>query len=596
VFAISLAVRLLVWWGVEQAGVPPVFDENTYLVRAVGYENLIRTHARDGWFSAEHAERDARRAYFLGGWPPLHPFLVGVAFFFAERSVELARGVVLVQSAITTALVFMLTRRISPLRGAAWAAALIHASYPSFVAYSHLLWSETTYILVLLAAVYFAVRAADAVGAAGALAPAALCGVALGLAGLTRAAVIPILLFVPVWLAWRLRPPRRGLLAAGIAVLTCVATITPWVSTLWKREGRLVPLATSGGYNLYLGNNPWSDESDPKPEMHAAIDEEMRRCDSDQDTAARRLAVAHISAQPGQFVYRCYKRLVALWQPDKFLYRHFVSGFYPPQSSAATVGIWLAFCAGFFVLIAAAAAGIASRRGALRHRDLLILCLVLGALPNVLTLATTRMSLPLLALLLPAAGVGLARLCNREAAPRAALGGALALGVLAALYIPVRKDMRWLADRYSARFAPLIETAAARFGGRTGDVVDRLVFRARDASSPVTYRIELLTDGYVFETTGGWRRDWSPAQENAHLALLISATRPELEQPRVRITPSPDGRTVELDVVGAAPWRAWTPTGIPGLEFIWLGARAPLDEEVAYGMTDTGADRPFTAE
>jgi len=191
-FLLSLVVRLAVWAPVVHSDTLPLYDETSYLRRALAYERLAKSYLGGGIFWAEPSAADAEQAYFRGVWPPLHPLLIGLVFGVVGRSLALARLVVVLQSAATTCVVFALTSRLAT-RRAALVAAGIHIVYPSFLAYSHLLWSETTYILACLGGLYLAVRTVEEERAKRQVLFAVLSGACLGLAGLARAAVLPLL-------------------------------------------------------------------------------------------------------------------------------------------------------------------------------------------------------------------------------------------------------------------------------------------------------------------------------------------------------------------------------------------------------------------
>jgi hypothetical protein len=130
-------------------------------------------------------------------------------------------------------------------RMAAVVAALITAVYPYYVVHDTALQETSLFTLLTLVAVVLALRTART----GALGPAALCGVILGLDVLTRSPMAMFALIVPLWLIAR-RRLAHGALCAGLLFLT----VLPW---LWRNE-RLVGapvLTTEAGYELWNGNN-----------------------------------------------------------------------------------------------------------------------------------------------------------------------------------------------------------------------------------------------------------------------------------------------------------------------------------------------------
>ena len=147
-FVASFLVRLpfLLFAGAHD--VQPLYDEANYVGRAeamgVVLDNLLA--------GRESSAFEWRSTYRGGVWPPLHPLLLLLGLRTGLGVVG-ARLVVLLLSALTTPLVFLVARRFTSRRGALCAAAL-HVVYPSFVAFGHLLWSETLFLFFLFATLW----------------------------------------------------------------------------------------------------------------------------------------------------------------------------------------------------------------------------------------------------------------------------------------------------------------------------------------------------------------------------------------------------------------------------------------------------------
>ncbi len=137
-------------------------------------------------------------------------------------------------------------------------AALLFALHPVLVFYTGELFVETLAIFFLLAAFAILAAALDAGG------PRLLAGgLLLGLAAVTRPTVLPLAAALPAaLLVARLaarRPIARALrdallLAAGVA-----AAIAPVTIRNVRESGDLVLVASQGGVNLWIGNNPSAD-------------------------------------------------------------------------------------------------------------------------------------------------------------------------------------------------------------------------------------------------------------------------------------------------------------------------------------------------
>ena len=128
---------------------------------------------------------------------------------------------------------------------AAVLAAVLTAVYPYYVVHDTALQETSLFTLLTLVAVTLALRAARA----GAMAPAALCGLVLGLDVLARSPIAPFAVLVPLWLIAR-RRIAAGLLCGAAVVLT----VTPWLIRNQLVAGGPV-LTTEAGFELWNGNN-----------------------------------------------------------------------------------------------------------------------------------------------------------------------------------------------------------------------------------------------------------------------------------------------------------------------------------------------------
>ena len=576
---ISLLIRLLIGLPISYSGMSPLYDENTYLTRAVGYGNVVRAY----FTGNTPTQTDWDWGYRNGGWPPLHPLLIGIAFAVFGPGLVLARLIVMLQSAATTGVVFALTHRLAGRRAAIFAAGL-HIVYPSFVGYSHLLWSETTYILVLLVAVQFALKTAKAERTGGRIFAAVACGTFLGLTGLTRAAVLPLLCIIPIWVGWRMKTWKQRFAVPAVVWVTALVWLSPWLWNLHVREGRFVLLSTAAGYNLYLGNNPWSLEAQSRSEARTALQDYMREHQVSRDEAGRALALHHIRADYPGFLKRCWSHARAMFVPDWYVLRHLFYAIYPPVSSKAAYGLLIAFALSFAVFGAATLAGLLFGSRAAWLRGLPLLCVVFGFLPHVLTIANSRMTFPLLALLLPAAGAGLA-LLNRR---RAWLGfGVMCIGMLAGqrLVNPgFPEGALGTRNQISTYYSEMEPTLAQLFGADDLAGKDRVLLRCQGsaARAGVEFIITVSPDSFVLNSDGRREVRWSPSGPDDTLTLEIITPHVQAAVvPTITILNLGTHEARDLQPVRSDAWRRWQPTSLGEVEFMWLGSAGIPDEQMS---------------
>ncbi len=340
-------------------------------------------------------------------------------------------------SVVTTWLVWRLARRRFG-EGAALGAAAFTAFYPSWVAFSHLLWAET----LLMPFLVLGFDRLLAAGETGGRRAAAAAGAALGLAALVRSTALVLLAVSVAWLLLR-RGPRAAVTAALVAAVAAVV-IAPWSIFASARAGRAVVVDTNSGWNLWSGNNPhvprdlqgiWGVGLDPANGTAEALGAALRargidpgfariqpesgwrtmvpgrrpgaagpsdaRAFAEDDAWYKREALAGIRADPGAFLERVPRRLAALWAPDFFLPRHILRDWYGPAPPAAAAAlVLLTWLAALVPLVAGPAALVSLPRVPFRSLALLWLAATLAV--HAVAYGHTRMHQPLVPFLVVA--------------------------------------------------------------------------------------------------------------------------------------------------------------------------------------------------
>lgn len=572
IVGVSLVLRLAAYLWVLGAEVPLLFDEQGYFDRAVAWHDLFV-----GWVQGEGWSQDAwAQAYGLGHWPPLHSMLLAVVFLVGGPSVALARGVPVVLSVLTTLWVYRVGRRLVGEPGAR-AGAWLHAVYPTFIVYSHLLWAETTYCFLLLVTVGATLRALGAPAESTRLQSATWAGLGLGLTALTKAAALPYLLAVPVWLGIRLRRRSQVSVAPWVLLAVALSTIFPWQMALFEAEQRPVALSTLGGFNLALGNNPWvppglgsswGHETSKAQLMEALRDDAARQSVDGPpvpwEAVAMPFAWRVIVDEPWTFAVRGLERLRMLWAPDFFPLRHLFKAVYPPLAPKLVGVLAMVGVTSYFVLTALILWGLFDRRLS-RPLGLVVLLVVVGmALPAV-SIGMSRLHMPLLVLLLPIAGRSLIYRWRGRPFPRRTFRALLLFVgiVLSGLGGVVRLHLV-----PSSHYAAVLDPVARALGQRMV-YSDRLELRRTAACRG------LLTLGLAGPTTrfhdGSRTFLWRPAAPSLKLDVFSETDSPEL------VVESPYLQTPQrLRPVEPGAWRTWRSLGVSGCTVRWTGGgRSP---------------------
>jgi hypothetical protein len=412
IFIFSLLIRgsLLIPVCKNNTGIK--FDEKAYYSKADGFHSILKDLVK---FKSPR-RRDGRMAYGGGVRPPVHSILLALGFLLFGKSIFVARVVIVIISAMTTSLIFLLTTKLAN-NTAGIFASIIHIFYPSFLAFSHLLWSETTFIFFLLLGVYLTILVTENVNTATKkrIFYAVCLGIVLGLLAITRAASIAFLIIIPSWIFFSIKNKRDKIIIPMIIVILFSCIILPWEYTLIKREKRFVLFSTFSYRNLYIGNNQWiregmqfnppEESTGPRDTMRAYA----RKHSIPKEEAAKELAIEEITSHFGKFLKRAYQKSLLLWTFDFFPIRHLTNGVYPPMSDFFVLLMSIIFALSHIFLVIFALMAFFNQELQLKKKAFFLILLIAGMLPYVVAFGNPRFNLPQVALLVPLAGYGITK-------------------------------------------------------------------------------------------------------------------------------------------------------------------------------------------
>ncbi len=264
-------------------------------------------------------------------------FLAGLRALFGPglAAIQLAQAGL---SAATVALVWWLGRRVFSPRAGLVAAGLC-ALYPFafFFVVTPLTETLFSFWLLLFLALY-----AAAEGPALELA----AGLAAGAAAMCRPVAAGFAALLCIWgLVAPGRRRRALLLALGVAL-----TVMPWTARNLADFGRLIPLTTRGGYELYVGNGPGATGGSGGHHSRGVDIRLPNDLRPGLDDAARgqelmRRALAHIAAEPGRFLALLPAKVWNMWRPtwaEASLKNWLLAGLpYVLILALAAVGLWV---------------------------------------------------------------------------------------------------------------------------------------------------------------------------------------------------------------------------------------------------------------
>jgi hypothetical protein len=416
VVALAIRAAAVLWVGSD---LPCSFDECSYL-------DLGRALGRgEGWLTVKG---------FL--WPPGYPlFLAPLVALddggFLARLVQSGLGALLVWPA--AAFAAGVSRTVPGAGGiVVHGACAFVALDPTLVAYSHLLWPETLFLVL------FVSGANAAMAASGRPRHGILAGLLLGCAGLCKAVGF-WLVFPLAALVARDAPRGRRLAPAAAILLAAVAMVLPWTLRNAAVYGRLLLIDATSGTNLYLGNSQappvtWDWGAPERSRARGA----RERCDEgdfiQRDRCERRRALEWIASHPAAFAGRAVTKWADLVNPTSFLVRQVRAGRYQqiPMSSVgrpAAAAATLAAALPWMAVAVLAAFGLSLSPPAAPRR-LVLLLIVLLMIVHALTFGMSRFRLPAIPFLAAYAGVALASFRGRRWWPA---GTARRIGLVGAL-------------------------------------------------------------------------------------------------------------------------------------------------------------------
>ena len=319
ILVLSLAIRIALAMNVD--AVEPRNDEREYLGLAAGilsrgeYLSLFRP-------------------------PGMAAFIAGVIKLGAD--LETFRIVQSCMSVASVFLVWLITRVNISARTALWAAALV-AFDPVQIGFSHLLWSETLFIFLMLAVM--AVLLTPFEISSRWRWPVA--GLLLGVAGLTRPVILsvaPLLVLIVFLVGRREAGSWSGIWPVRVRAMILMAVmafavVLPWTAHNYRVSNALILVDTNGTFNFLLGTDPaamfhdkddeWSQgwanvDGVPYPHMINADPVRIQR-------RALRIGAGYVASDPLRYLASTLFEGAQLWTLDNFPLRHLRNDWYGPD-------------------------------------------------------------------------------------------------------------------------------------------------------------------------------------------------------------------------------------------------------------------------
>ena len=277
--------------------------------------NLARSLATGQGFSNPFAVPTGSTAWA----PPLYPLLLATIFkvfgVFSHASMIVTFLFQITTSTLTCIPIFLLGAELGNEKLAEWAG-WCWACYPYFVLLPALFVWDTTLDAFLLSWILLITLRLNRRPR---LPWWGILGMVWAIAALDNPALLTVMPICLGWLLWQRRPGSATRLIAGSAILLLIFSlgIAPWCWRNWKVFGTFVPIRSSFGENLWLGNHAGGTGRSRYGEHANENPREMRRFQQLGEIAyiatRKEAAIAYIRNHPKQFLRKVTYRALYWW-------------------------------------------------------------------------------------------------------------------------------------------------------------------------------------------------------------------------------------------------------------------------------------------
>lgn len=283
------------------------------------YGEMARAEIAHGWMARTIVGPDGVAFTYPSAYmPPGYVFVWMAAFKIFGDTPEALMAVTLLNILCSVAIVWLTARLAEELTGdrlVAVLAAVIVATYPTFV-YSvvtyHALNAYTAVFLAALLLIMQQARAADNTRLI-------VIGLLGGVAALLRSEFVLVMgaLYITLWIVTR---RTRDFV---VLVLLSALVVGPWTLRNYTVFDRVIPVASSVGYNLWKGHNPAARGSGDEIEKTGAAIRQLgdkvaavphdRNFEIAVDSVFRDAAIQHIKTHPVETFVLGLKKNLLFW-------------------------------------------------------------------------------------------------------------------------------------------------------------------------------------------------------------------------------------------------------------------------------------------
>jgi len=233
--------------------------------------------------------------------PPLYPLILSL-FYYLKLNLVAIRIIQCIISAFTVWLIYLTGKKMFSEKVGLWSG-IIASVYPFFIFYNGFILTETLFIFLTVAAIYYLISLTEK------NISSVKAGIMLGLAGLCRPIMqmyLPISFLHVISTAGKLREKVKRIF---LITIFFTITISPWVIRNYAVFNKFVPGTTMGGWVFWEGNNPRSEGGPCRyfPEGIGEVEEIER------DKLLFRMTADVIRENPARFAWLLQNKFKRFW-------------------------------------------------------------------------------------------------------------------------------------------------------------------------------------------------------------------------------------------------------------------------------------------
>jgi hypothetical protein len=305
VLTLGLAARLLVLWAVFRQ-----FSARWFFQRGTEMGLLAQSILQGKGLSSPFGGSTGPTAFITPGYPLFVAFVFKIFGSYTSASAIVIMGTNVALNLLTILLIMQLAMHLSN-RRAAVLAGIFWAISPPLIWMPTIFWETNVSCFILVASVALALRLRRTPSNAEFI----FVGACLAIAGLINPALLPALLAILCWVAYRFRRSRPyGLL---YALLAMTVVFSPWPIRNARVFHKFIPLRSALGYDLWMANRPQSagyiDDS-LFPTFDPSELREYVRVGEVAYVAGKSAEATHsIGSHPAEFLSLTLRRFARFW-------------------------------------------------------------------------------------------------------------------------------------------------------------------------------------------------------------------------------------------------------------------------------------------